>query len=348
MKRPGMEKVFITGANGYIGSHITEKFLEENIPLVCMVRKNSDVSSLPVSSIDIRYGDVIDEASIVEASRGCSTVIHNAARSSDWGSYHSFYNINVEGTLNVLRACVRNGITRVIMTGAVSSYGEENSHVVKSESHPFNSHYRYFMDSVFPNANNHYRDTKAIATRDALLFAEKHGLDLTVIEPVWVYGEREFNTGFYEYMKGVKDGMFIAPGTRKNKFHVVYVKDLARAYHLAYIRNPEGVNRIIIGNSTTEYMHRIFSLFIHEAGLKKPILAPKWLLYPIGFAMELAYSLTGAKTPPLLSRSRVNMFYDNIEYSTRKAKEFLGFENEFTLEQGIGRTVSWYREHQLI
>lgn len=171
---------------------------------------------------------------------------------------------------------------------------------------------------------------------------------MTVLEPVWVYGEREFHTGFYEYIQSAQNGMFAAPGSRKNKFHVIYARDLAKAYYLAYEKRLPGVNRLLLGNPEPEWMDKIMSLFCEEAGIRKPINLPKWLVYPIGFIMELLYTALGTQNPPLLTRGRVNMFYDNIEYSTKKAKKMLGFKCNYTLEQGIKKTVAWYRENNFI
>jgi len=64
--------------------------------------------------------------------------------------------------------------------------------------------------------------------------------------------------------------------------------------------------------------------------------------------MELFWTLLRIKTPPLLSRARVNMFYDNIEYSVEKAEEILGFRAKTPLEEGVRKTVRWYKERNLL
>ena len=87
---------------------------------------------------------------------------------------------------------------------------------------------------------NYYRDSKAIATKKAIEFAKENDLNLTILEPVWVYGEREFHTGFYEYLKDVKNGLPVVPGCKKNKFHVVYAGDVADAFYLVYQKNDQG------------------------------------------------------------------------------------------------------------
>jgi len=95
-------------------------------------------------------------------------------------------------------------------------------------------------------------------------------------------------------------------------------------------------------------MNNIYSIFCKELGVKMPVNIPKSIVYPIGFIMEFFAQLFGLKNPPLLSRTRVNMFYDNIEYSTKKAHDILSFTNEFTLQEGIKKTVQWYRDNNLI
>ncbi len=343
-----MDNVLITGAAGFIGSHITNVFCENGIRVGCLVRENSDISSIKHLLVELRKGDISNLSGLIEAFKGFDCVIHNAAYARDWGEYEDFYKNNVEGTLNVLRACSENGIKNIIMTASISVYGEEDCKTVKDENSPYNSHYRYFAGRVFPCKLNYYRDTKALAEKKAVEYAGEHNLNLTILEPVWVYGEREFNTGFFEYMKTASSGLPFLPGSEKNKFHIVYAGDLARAYLLAYRKQLQGINSFIIGNQKAELMDRIYTLFCEEIGVRKPKNLPKFMVYPIGFILELVYTVFKVKKPPLLTRGRVNMFYDNIGFSTGKAESILGFTNEYSLEEGIKRTVKWYKDRKLI
>jgi nucleoside-diphosphate-sugar epimerase len=343
-----MDKVMMTGATGFIGSHIVREFLRHCIQVCCLVRKSSDLSNLDGLDVAYEYGDIRDLPSLKKAFKGYDTVIHNAAYVHDWGDYELFDSVNVRGTMNVCKACSTNKINRLIMTGSCASYGEEDSRTIKDESHPFNSHYHYFLDRIFPCRMNFYRDTKALATQYAAAFARKNGVNLTILEPVWVFGEREFSSGFFEYMQSVKEGMVAVPGSRKNRFHVIYAADCARAYYCAYRKQPEGVHRFLIGNRKAVNMHRIFSSFVKSAGLTRPVYIPKWIVYPLAIVMEIFHILFHIKKPPLLSRARVNMFYDNIEYSVKKAEKLLGFTAHYPLKKAIERTVSWYKRHALL
>ncbi len=343
-----MNNVMITGATGFIGSHIVRIFCENQIHVGCLMRETSNRKNLNGLPIEIKIGDIREGEGIETAFQGYDCVIHNAAKAEDWGHYDEFFQTNVMGTLNVLRASVKAGVKNIILTASNSVYGEENSFIVKDENSPYKSHYKYFGDGVFPCKLNYYRDTKALAKKEAIKFAKEHDLNLTIIEPVWVYGEREFNTGFYEYIKTAGTGIVFLPGSKKNKFHVVYAGDLARAYLAAYKKHLVGINCILIGNEKAESMDKIYRLFCLEAGIRKPFNIPKILVYPIAFKLELLYTIFRAKKPPLLTRGRVNMFYDNIEFSVKKAEELLGFTNQYTLEEGIKKTVAWYKEQKLI
>lgn len=337
------DKILLTGATGFIGSHILEALTAAGLRVNVLVRPQADLSHLAALQPEIRNGDLRDLASLCNAARDCSQAIHAAACVKDWGPQQEFYQANVTGTLNVLEACRRQGITRVIMAGTVSSYGEEDSQQIKDETFPDNSHYPYFLDRIFPSKLNGYRDTKALATQKAVAFAQNHHLNLTVIEPVWVYGEREFGTGFYTYVKAVQNGQRFMPGSTHNRFHVIYAQDLAKAFRLACQQKLPGIERLIVGNSAAEPMHQIFSLFCREAGLRPPRLLPKPIVYPLALALELLFTLARSHHPPLLTRGRVNMFYDTIQFSVEKARQKLGFQCDYSLEQGVRQTVAWYK-----
>jgi nucleoside-diphosphate-sugar epimerase len=340
--------IFVTGATGLVGSHVAEYFSQQGFHVICGVRKNSVTDFLKTLPVELRFADVTDPDSLINSMKGVSVVIHSAGKVSDWGKWQDFYNVNVIGTKNVLKACLANGINRIITTGSVSCFGEENNAVLKNEQSSHNPRHPYFLDKIWPSGMNHYRVSKSIASKETEEFAIQHNLNLTIIHPVWVYGEREFSSGFYEYMKSVKSGIPFSPGSTKNYFHVVYVRDLARAYHFALEKAPDGFNTYIIGDKTICKQEELFKLICREMGLRKPINIPKAVAYPIGFLAELAAYLLKMENAPFLTRARVNMFYDSIGFSTKKAEDELTFYSRYSLEDGIKNTVKWYKDNRLI
>ncbi len=341
-------KVLLTGGTGLAGSHIAELLKKENIPFSALVRPGSDISFLSSLEIPLIQADITDKEQLLKITDDFDALIHTAAKCSDWGSYDSFYLTNVTGTLNILEFAHKKGIKNVIITGSISSYGEENYKGKKDENSPFNSHYPYFLDKVFPCKMNYYRDTKALCEKEAIQFAKENKMEITIIEPVWIFGEREFHSGFYEYLQSVKSGNRFMPGSSKNKFHVIYAGDLATAYLLALKKGPSGITRYLAGNSCTEFMETIFSIFCKKAAIPIPKKVPKWLIYPAAFFIELIYTALNKKNPPPLTRGRVNMFYDNIEYDVAKIEKELGFKADTPLEEAIEKTVEWYKENRYL
>ena len=340
--------IFLTGATGFIGSHLAEYFSKQGYQVVCGIRQKIAPKFLQSLPIKLVYTDITDLDSIIQATKNASVVIHAAGKVTDWGKWEDFYQANVTGTMNVLAACAANGIKRTIITGSVSCFGEEDFEIPKDEQSPHNPRYPYFLEKIWPSALNHYRVSKSMAAQEAEKFAGENNLNVTVIHPVWVYGEREFSSGFYEYMRFVKTGIPFGPGSRKNYFHVIYVRDLVRAYHLALQNAPKGFNSYIIGNKIVSTQEEIFRLICREMGIRKPFNIPKAIALPIGFAAELAASILKMKSPPFLTRARANIFYDSIFYSTQKAENELSFNCLFSLEDGIKNTVKWYKDNQLI
>ena len=190
---------------------------------------------------------------------------------TDWGQWQDFYDANVVGTRNVLMACQTNGIKRIITTGSVSCFGEEDCLNPKNEQSPHNPRYPYFLEDTWPSGMNYYRISKSMAAKETEEFTIKHHLNVTIIHPVWVYGEREFSSGFYEYMKSAKSGLPLRtrkPG--KTCSMSIYVRDLVWAYLLALQHAPDGFNSYIVGDKTIPKQEEVFSLICREMGVEKP------------------------------------------------------------------------------
>lgn len=344
-----MNKVVITGANGLLGSHIVEYFLSKGINPICLVRKKSNYEFLKSLRVEIIFGDITNLNGLIKIfNREIDCIIHTAAKVSDWGIYDDFYKVNVEGTINLLKASIENNIKNIIITGSVSCYGEESSPIVKDEDYPYNSHYVYFLDKIFPSGMNYYRDSKALSNIKAIEFSEKHSINLTILDPAWIYGERELHSGFYDFLKLVKSGIRLLPGSKKNKFHSIYARDLAKIYYLAYKNKPVGINRILAVSPFAEYQYKILDMFCKKAGYKTPFRIPKAFIYFPALLLELLFTVFNVKSPPPMSRGRINIFYDNIEYSAAKLKDILGFQPDYSFEESIENTVRWYKENNYL
>ena len=331
----------MTGASGFIGSHIVDRLLLDGHKVRALVRENSDLSFLPIDRIEVFQGTLDKPDSALE---GCDVVVHAAAKVSDWGAYDDFFNTNVVGTRNLLDAAKCCGIKHIIIISSNAVLGEENCIDVKKEDAPYKPTMPYLLNR-FGCSMNYYRETKAQQEQESIKFCQDNDINLTVLRPVWVYGEREFHAGPYEFCKTVLSGVPVLPMGTDNRLHCVNVKDVARAVSLAIEKKQEGVQVYNIGNEEVPNARDYFNLYCQYIGRTPPYyLSFEWF-YPLGFLLEIMAKLMRSSEPFLLTRARVKFFYYNNIYDVSKAKEELGFVPEISLEEGVKETVAWWMEN---
>jgi len=340
-------KIFVTGATGFIGSHLVEKLIKADHQVTAYVRKTSSLEYLPKEA-KIAYGDISDYTSLKKSLNGFDAIYHNAALVADWAKKEDFYRINVEGTKNVLMAVKENNIKKLIFTSTSGVLGEEDCKTPKNEDSPYKPKTDYFLSNIVESDLNHYRISKMLAEKEAIEFCRKNEISLTVIRPVWVYGEREFGSGPFHFCQSVLEGIPFVPVGGTNRFHVVYVEDLARAMVLVLEKNLSGINVFLIGNETPPIAQEYLGMFCKHLNVNMPAMLPKIFFKPIGFTLELCYKLFNARKSPLLTRSRADMFYCNNIYDVSKAKRELGFVASTPLEQGVKNTVDWWMKNAKI
>ncbi len=341
----GIRKVFVTGASGFIGSHLVDRLVAGQYEVTVLLRPGSDLRFLPVDKIKICYGDIRDSAGVTEAMSGCDAVFHVAALASDWGRKKDFHEINVQGTRNVVRAAKEQRVKKVVLVSSIAVLGEEDEEKPKPEEAPYRPDMPYFLSAIFPSDMNYYRETKMLAEQEAVGIAGEGDLNLVVIRPVWVYGPREFHSGPYEFCRAVLQGMRVMPMGRTNRFHVIHVKDLVRGMLLALEKDLSGVHVFNMGNDRAPNIREYFNLYCRNLGIRPPVYLPLWVFYPSAVFLELMAKLLGAKEPFLLTRARVKMFYCHNVYATARAGDVLGFKQTVSLEQGVAETVRWWRQN---
>jgi nucleoside-diphosphate-sugar epimerase len=343
-------RVCITGANGFIGSHVADAFAKAGIPLLCQLRPGSSNTNLMEGGHDhqLLYSHLDTPGAIdflTHAFCGLECVIHIAGRSCDWGSYRQFESGNVLATRNVCEAVLRAGVRRLILTGSISSYGEEHHPEPKNEDDAYAPRQHYPLGGLFPSAMNHYRETKAEASRWAVEFAHQYGLQLTLLEPVWIFGERESSSGFLEYLD-VARILPVVPGRRTNIFPVLYVLDLARVFLHVFREQPQGVEKFIVGSRQQRTMQEVYTAFCLAADIRPPLLLPRLPCMISGILLEVLWTLLRRRNPPPISRSRVNMLFDSIPFSAEKFHQTFGPFPETPFEESVRNTIAWYHQNR--
>lgn len=344
-------KIVVTGANGFLGSHICRKLARQGHLVYALCRRGSDTHFLDHRRCTIIETDYRPEEleALLKATDG---LVHVAAKASDWGDYHSFYQANVQLALTIHQLAAQCPELKVIHISSNAVIGEEDCRMLKNEEAPYRAYLPYFLERAIPSGMNHYKTTKELAEREVRKIYQRANHQLMILRPVWIFGPREFHAGPYEYLKTVKEGMPIMPGNKHNLFHTVYVEDVAEAVCLAFNKLSSnqllGERIYLIGSEKVETMATFYQHFCKRIKKKLPLLIPSWpLLIPVTI-LEGIYTLFKIKTPPLLTRARLYMLQANNIYDVSKAKEELGFTSQTNMEQAIRKTVKWWKTYRYL
>ncbi|TAL67682.1 MAG: NAD-dependent epimerase/dehydratase family protein [Bacteroidetes bacterium] len=329
-----MSKVFITGVNGFIGSHLAEKFLNTGHEVFGLVRKTSNLKFIKDFNIHLFYGDITERDSLSKSLPGMDVVVHNAAFASDWGSFEEFYKINVTGTQNVAEIASELNIKRFVHISTVAIHGFRNPDKM-DESAPV-------VKSIFP-----YCETKRIADEWLFEFAKITKMEITSIKPGNVFGTRD-HTFIEKYLDALEKGKggFVDGGR-----HVTcptYVENLADAVVLSSF-HPSAIGEAFNITDGVDINWLDFTnMLADEMGIKRPKMSiPFPIGYSVAFLMEMFYILFRIKNAPILTRYRISNGGSDYHFSIEKARKLLGFEPKIKLEEAVRRSVEWYKNSRL-
>lgn len=323
-------KVLVTGATGFIGSHLVEKLVAWGYEVRGMTTSPLKAQKLKEKGVEPFLGDLRNYDAVREATRGVSLVFHLGAILSDWGLWEPFYQVNVLGTANILRAALEEKVERVIYTSSIAATGLEDYPGLKDESFPLTS------------SSHPYCRSKAEAERIAHDFMAR-GLPLVILRPVYVYGPGERNVGVYTVARLLRVGFRLLPGNGQNYHHRIYVKDLVEGIMLAATRK-EAVGQTYILGGPLRRAREFWGTLARLMGT-----SIIWVPIQVGWAFaipfEIAYRLFPLQGPPLISFFRIRILTNNNAWDCSKAQRELGFIPRTDVEEGLRETLKWWKEH---
>lgn len=315
-----MKKVLVTGADGFIGSHLTEGLLEKGYEVKAFAYYNSFNSwgwldSLPpetLREIEVFTGDIRDPNGVREAMKGVDGVFHLAALIAIPFSYHSpdsYVDTNIKGTLNVLQAARDLGTERIMVTSTSEVYGTAK-YVPIDEKHPY-------------QGQSPYSATKIGADRLAESFYRSFQLPVSIVRPFNTFGPRQsaravIPTIISQLLAG-KEEIQLGSLTPTRDFN--YVKDTAAGF-IAIAESDRTVGEEI--NIATQQEISIGELaqeIIRQINPNAKIVCDEQRLRP--------------------EKSEVNRLLGSCE----KLKRLTGWRQRYTFPEGIAETIAWMRGH---
>jgi len=281
-------RVLVTGASGFIGSHLAVRCEQEGYHVRALVRKgNAAIPRLQEQGITVIEGDIRDAAVVHRAAEGCDFIVHAAAVASDWGEPQDFIDINIGGTRNVAEAALQNRVGRLVYLSSIEVFDHLKSGRI-DERTPFHPR------------NQPYPDTKIAATRLIGEYAAK-GQEISIVYPSMVYGPGD-RTIFPLLADGIRKGQLFY-WAHHARMTLIYIDNLVDLLMLAATHPAaagEGFLACDTGHLTFEAFCERLSTGIHA---RRPfIYIPFSLAYLLASMMEMTYRLAESGKRPLLTR----------------------------------------------
>jgi dihydroflavonol-4-reductase len=322
---------FVTGATGFVGSHVARALAEQGANLRLLVRSSSDPRNIQGLNADRVVGDLRDPASIEKAMAGCDVVFHVAADYRLWvRDPDQMYRANVEGTRAVLDAARRNHVRRVVYTSSVATMGFTSNGGPADEDSPVS----------LGNMIGHYKRSKFMAEEIALE-AGRSGMDVVVVNPSTPVGEQD--------IKPTPTGRIVVDFLKK-KFpayvdtglNLVDVTECARGHVTAMEKGKSGERYILGGENLT--LKQILDKLAAITGLPSPkIRVPYVLALATGVVDEVVTGrILGQE--PRATIDAVRMGRKKMFVSCAKAERELGWKT-VPVDGALRRAAEWFQSN---
>jgi len=322
--------VLVTGATGFTGSLLVRKLANAGARVSAIARASSKVE--PLRDLNIRWfrGDVYDPATVAAAMADATYVFHVAAAYREAKYADEMYRrVHVASTQLLAQAALKNpNFQRFIHVSTVGVLGHIE-HPPADEAAPM-------------NPGDVYQETKAEAELWLREFGPKHGLPFTVIRPAAIYGPGD--TRLLKFFKMAARRWLFLPGHSRGLYHLVHVEDLTDVLMLA-AAHPAALNEVFIcGNLECVSLEQIARIVAGELGTRFTVVRlPAAPLFLAADACEWICRKLGVEPP--IHRRRLAFFTKDRSFDTRKLRDRLGYQMQYSNEAGLTETTRWYCDH---
>lgn len=324
-------KVFVSGATGFIGGHLLRRLMAEGWEVIALVK---DKSKLKIQPSQIVEGDLNNNDLLEKSLAGIDLVFHIASIRYEWGfTKEEYFQTNVAGTRNLLTAASYNKVKRFIYCSSVFVSGYNQKLPAKE-----NNHYKI---------SSPYGKSKIEAEKMVLDFCPKNNLPFNVIRPAVTYGPEDKGM-LYKICLLVKKKHFMTIGSGNNTLHLCYIDDLIDGIIKAAKSEKHDQIYIIAGKRPVK-LNDLLKMI--SAGLNvrlNGIKIPKLVAVAAGWKLEIWHKLLGIKKEPFVTRNKVSLLTDHQEFSITKAQNELGYLPQTDYNEGIARTIEWYKNHNYL
>lgn len=328
-------KIFMTGATGYIGQRLMEKLLEQGHEVNVLVRTIPDDTFFNHPKLNFYEGNLLDQASLEKGMEGCRQVYHLAAYARPWAKNpRTYFEINVQGTLNVLETARQAGVEKLVYSSSCAVLGRSNGSPL-NEDHVRDIH--FFTE---------YESSKYLAEVYVRKYAT-NGLSTVIVSSSRVYGpglwtESNVVSRLLEfYLEGE---WHVIPGDGKSLGCFCFIDDVVNGHLLAMAHGHSGEKYILGGENF--HFNDFFKMVRTLTGKNHFLVhVPVWLMLLFGWKEEVSSFLF--ERNPLITRKWIIRYNYDLACSSEKAIRELGYRIT-PFKEGLITTLRWLKEEKNI
>jgi nucleoside-diphosphate-sugar epimerase len=327
-------KVFITGGGGFLGKAIIKQLIEKNHEITSYSRSNyPELDKLGVNHIQ---GDLNEYEKLVNSVKAHDIVFHVAAKAGIWGDYSDFYNANVIGTENIIKACQEIGIKKLVYTSTPSVIYNGKGIEGDNESLPY------------PNTfEANYPKTKAIAEKK-VLEANSNSLSTVALRPHLIWGPEDHHF-LPRLVKKARENKLRLIGNNRYLVDCIYIDNAAKAHILASekldINSNISGKAYFITQGKPIYIDELINGILKSANapiVEKKVSMP--VAYFAGTLFENIYSFFNIKSEPPLTKFMVKQLATPHWFDNSASIRDLGFYADISIEEGMSRLKDWVKK----
>ncbi|MFC2161575.1 NAD-dependent epimerase/dehydratase family protein [Acidobacteriota bacterium] len=323
------KKVLVTGAAGFIGSHLVEYLLTQKCEVVCLVYPGENLRWIEGLDVTLVEGNITKKEDLYTAVQGVQFIYHLAGKMGGWSSPELLYNINSKGTKLLLEVCCESNVKleRFIFASSMAVMGNTGKTEIYDESRP-------------PNPKSDYGKSKLLAEK--YLSGFNLSIPYTILRLPLVYGPRG-KRGLNAFFRLANKRISIL--VEKTYTNVGYVEDIVKGMFLA-AHSPAAVGKTyFLGENQIYNSEEIVRLIARAVGKRTiKISLPYPLLYSLAAVIEGTASLT--KSHPIVRKKYLSEYLkSHWRFSIEKAAIDFNFTANFPLAEGLKLTSDWYKEH---
>ncbi len=324
-------RALVTGAHGFIGSHLAERLLDEGWAVRALVSPWGKLDNLKAvlehPKFEITRANLTQRESLRGVCREVDVVFHAAAKVADWGAWKGFYQTNVLGTEHLLREAERASVKRFVLVSSVAVHPYTGFRDADTRVLP--------RDGTIKTSINAYARSKVLA-EDIVVKAD---LETVVVRPgLWPFGTRDPN--FARVVQEVERGTLPLVNGGRAVLNTAYVENLVQGLFLAGTVPSAAGKTYLIADEGAPSWRELFGELADLLNAPKPRLnLPGSVVEPLGGAVETLYTKVAQQTEPPLTRYRARLMRQDVHFSIQNAKEELGYAPEVTWREGLKRTL---------